>query len=167
MAAGRGHPGLGAHRAGSLAWFDYHRPRPSGRGDPHQKLGRPSLFHRHLIMSGVVLFVYGKLRIKGRKERGEAGLKERKKKEVSEGREGGKERKRKSILVFHVGDTVHPFTGLGHWGEWGRAKVTCIVGWKSPQDSKKCGIIDKALFIHVHILILECVGIELASSPNK
>lgn len=54
-------------------------------------------------MSGVVLFVYGKLRIKGRKERGEAGLKERKKKEVSEGREGGKERKRKSILVFHVG----------------------------------------------------------------
>lgn len=67
-------------------------PQAKWEGDPHQKLGRPSLFHRHLIMSGAVLFVYGKLRIKGRKERGEAGLKERKKKEASEGRGGRKER---------------------------------------------------------------------------
>lgn len=56
-----------------------------GEGDLHQELGRPSLFHRHLITSGAVLFVYVKLKIK--KEREEAGLKERKKKEASEGRE--------------------------------------------------------------------------------
>lgn len=36
----------------------------------------------------------------------------------------------------------------------GRAKVACIVGWKSPQDSKKCDIIDKALFIHVYFLLI-------------
>lgn len=31
-------------------------------------------------------------------------------------------------------------------------------------DSKKCGIIGKALFIHVYFLLfLECVGIELTS----
>lgn len=59
-------------------------------GGPTPGIGETFALHRHLITSGAVLFVYVKLKIK--EEREEAGLKERKKKEASEGREGGKER---------------------------------------------------------------------------
>lgn len=112
------------------------------------------------------MFVYRKLRIKRQKEREEAELKGKRRKH----RKGEREEMKghKSILVgcwCSMRGHNPPFYWTGTLGRMESAKITYLYRWL---DSKKCGIIDKTLFIYVHFLLfLECVGIELTSLHNK